>query len=250
MPGTDRPVRGGAVVRAVHFGLERLSEPTEIVVNLNADISFEPDYFARLLGAFAADPQAGHGERQLLRGGRRRVATAPRHRDDRLGRRPCLPPRVPRRRPAARGAHGLGRHRRDEGSRGRLAHDDAHRPAVPVITARRASATAAAAVPAPLRAEPLITSATAPGTCVLRSLHHAIREPSALFMIWGYTSALVRREPQIADRGRARRSCANARACDASRCVPARPSAVADLSARLTLRTPVRGSVPGAVDRS
>ena len=59
MPGTDRPVRGGAVVRAVHFGLERLSEPTEIVVNLNADISFEPDYFARLLGAFAADPKLG-----------------------------------------------------------------------------------------------------------------------------------------------------------------------------------------------
>ena len=38
-----------------------------------------------------------------------------------------------------------------------------------------------------------------PSYLVLRSLHHARREPSALFMIWGYTVALVRREPQIAD---------------------------------------------------
>ena len=57
--GDDRPVRGGAIVRAFHAGLEALAGEADVVANLDADVSFEPDFFARLLAAFAGDPRLG-----------------------------------------------------------------------------------------------------------------------------------------------------------------------------------------------
>ena len=198
MPGTDRPVRGGAVVRAVHFGLERLSEPTEIVVNLNADISFEPDYFARLLDAFAADAKLGMASGSCYEEvdgewRQRHVTGTTVWGAARAYRRACLDDVLPlEERMAWDGidemkAHAAGwdtmtltdlpfRHHREEGER-----DGSRR------RARTAQGRAAHYI------------GYRPWYLLLRSLHHAIREPSALFMIWGYTSALLRREPQIAD---------------------------------------------------
>jgi poly-beta-1,6-N-acetyl-D-glucosamine synthase len=55
-------VRGAPIVRSFLAGLARLDElelDADIVVKLDADVSMEPDFFARLLAAFAADPSLG-----------------------------------------------------------------------------------------------------------------------------------------------------------------------------------------------
>ena len=47
-------------VKAFNVGLERLREvPFDILGNLDADISFDSDYFAFLLAQFAKDPELG-----------------------------------------------------------------------------------------------------------------------------------------------------------------------------------------------
>jgi poly-beta-1,6-N-acetyl-D-glucosamine synthase len=51
--------RGGAIVRAFNRGVAELGRPVDVVVNLDADVSFEPDYFERLIAAFERDPGLG-----------------------------------------------------------------------------------------------------------------------------------------------------------------------------------------------
>ncbi len=52
-------VRGGAIVRSFEAGVAALSDPVDIVVNLDADVTFAPDYFERLLDHFDANPALG-----------------------------------------------------------------------------------------------------------------------------------------------------------------------------------------------
>jgi glycosyltransferase involved in cell wall biosynthesis len=60
IPGTDRARPGSPVVRAFHAGLELVPEPwPDVVVKLDADTSFAPDHFERLLRAFTATPTLG-----------------------------------------------------------------------------------------------------------------------------------------------------------------------------------------------
>ena len=59
-----RPDRGlrspGGGVDAFNAGLDRLTKvPWDFLVNLDADLSFEPDYFARCLAHFVAEPTLG-----------------------------------------------------------------------------------------------------------------------------------------------------------------------------------------------
>jgi biofilm PGA synthesis N-glycosyltransferase PgaC len=50
----------GAKVHAFNAGLEHVqSVPFEVIGNLDADLSFEPDYLEFLIGKFAADPRLG-----------------------------------------------------------------------------------------------------------------------------------------------------------------------------------------------
>jgi len=61
VPGDDAPVRGAPIVRALHAGIEALvaeGHPS-FVVSIDADISFAPDYFERLLAKFAQDARLG-----------------------------------------------------------------------------------------------------------------------------------------------------------------------------------------------
>lgn len=58
-PGGKLSRPGEAIVRAFHRGLDTLDERVDVVVNLDADTSFEPDYFERQLAAFADDPSLG-----------------------------------------------------------------------------------------------------------------------------------------------------------------------------------------------
>jgi glycosyltransferase involved in cell wall biosynthesis len=59
LPGTSSADRGAPVVRALNAGIAALTEPPEVFVNVDADISMEPDYFERLLAKFRADPSLG-----------------------------------------------------------------------------------------------------------------------------------------------------------------------------------------------
>jgi poly-beta-1,6-N-acetyl-D-glucosamine synthase len=53
------PTRAPATVRAFNLGVEALSETPDVVVKLDADVSFRPDYFRRLLHEFESDPRLG-----------------------------------------------------------------------------------------------------------------------------------------------------------------------------------------------
>lgn len=55
----DGLMRGGPIVRAFHFGLESLPTDWQIVVKLDADTSFESDYFECLVSEFERDERLG-----------------------------------------------------------------------------------------------------------------------------------------------------------------------------------------------
>jgi glycosyltransferase involved in cell wall biosynthesis len=57
--GEAAPTRGGPIVRAFAAGLEAVGELPDVVVKLDADVSFEPDHFERLLEEFERDPALG-----------------------------------------------------------------------------------------------------------------------------------------------------------------------------------------------
>lgn len=59
LPGAGPRERGAPIVRALHAALEALDVTTDVVVNVDADVTMEPDYFERLLEEFEADPRLG-----------------------------------------------------------------------------------------------------------------------------------------------------------------------------------------------
>jgi glycosyltransferase involved in cell wall biosynthesis len=59
LPATAPRERGAPIVRALHAGLDSLDPEPDVVVNVDADVTMEPDYFERLLDAFARDPSLG-----------------------------------------------------------------------------------------------------------------------------------------------------------------------------------------------
>lgn len=197
-PPTKEPVPGGPVVRAFHRGLEALGELPDVVVKLDADVSLEPRYFETLLLAFEADPLLGIAGGTCLEeedGEWRPVHVTGDHVRGavRAYRRGCLEQVLPL--PERLGWDGVDElkaqvlgwrtgvvpglafrhHRRlgerDRGRAGRWlaqgsgAHFMGYRPLY----------------------------------LLLRSLHHARRDPAALAMLWGYAGAAIRREPVYDD---------------------------------------------------
>lgn len=57
--GPAMPTRGGPVVRAFHAGVAALDSTIDVIIKLDADVSFEPEYFDRVLQGFEADPTLG-----------------------------------------------------------------------------------------------------------------------------------------------------------------------------------------------
>jgi biofilm PGA synthesis N-glycosyltransferase PgaC len=57
-PG-EQLARGAPIVRAFYAGLLALDGEPDVVAKIDADISIEPDHFARLLAAFERDPALG-----------------------------------------------------------------------------------------------------------------------------------------------------------------------------------------------
>ena len=194
----EAPQRGGPIVRAFEAGVATLDGAADVVVKVDADVSFPTDYFERLLGAFADDDRLGiaSGSAQELDDGawRTRYNTgAAVWGAARAYRRRCLADVRPLE--ARMGWDGIDelkaqlrgwrtgtlrdlpfRHHRAEGerdgspwrawaARGRASHYMGYRP----------------------------------WYLLLRALHHAQRERAALAMVWGYASAAARRAPVCAD---------------------------------------------------
>lgn len=59
LDGARSTPRGAPVARAFQAGLRTLETPTDVVVKLDADLSFEPGYFRILLAAFDGNPSLG-----------------------------------------------------------------------------------------------------------------------------------------------------------------------------------------------
>jgi poly-beta-1,6-N-acetyl-D-glucosamine synthase len=198
LPGTEHADRGAPVVRALQAGIAALEEP-EIVVNVDADISFGPDYFERLLAKFDADPALGIASGsafELERGEWRQrfVTDTTVWGASRAYRRECLLELLPFEeriawdgvdefKANARGWRTMAfeelpfRHHRREGQRDGSAW-----------RARRNQGNAAHYL------------GYRPSYLVLRALWHIRREPAALALIWGYAAAALRREPRSADK--------------------------------------------------
>ena len=197
-PDLETTQRGAPIVRGFHKGLEALDATLDVVVKVDADVSFGPDYFGRLLAAFAADTSLGiaSGSGQELEDGawRTRYNTGSSvWGAARAYRRDCLDEVLPLEesmgwdgidelKAQLRGwrTRTLGdltfRHHREEGvrdgsrwkawaARGRASHYMGYRS----------------------------------WYMLLRTLHHARRDPVALAMLWGFATAAARRRPVCPD---------------------------------------------------
>jgi poly-beta-1,6-N-acetyl-D-glucosamine synthase len=199
LPPTAPRERGAPIVRALHAGLDALDLEPDVVVNVDADVTMEPDYFERLLDAFARDPSLGIASgsawelsdgvwrQRFVTGGTVWGAT-------RAYRWACLRSVLPleerhgwdgidQLKARARGWHTKTfsdlpfRHHRKEGSHdgstwahwlanGDTAHFMGYRPLY----------------------------------LLARTLHHALRDPAAVGLLWGYLLATARRTPRLSDR--------------------------------------------------
>ena len=192
--------RGAPIVRAFHAGLAALPDEPDVVVKLDADITFASTHFERLLEAFAADPLLGIASGtafELNADGvwRQRYGTGPgvwgACRGYRTG---CLRQVLPLEermgwdtidlvKAELRGWHTLVLdnlpffHHRPEGER----------------EGRRARAWA-------IQGRLAYYLGYRPSYLVFRTLYRSLREPSAVGLLWGYGSSVMRRERPVADR--------------------------------------------------
>lgn len=196
--GEPMAVRGAPVIRAFNAGLAEVGELPDVVVKLDADLSFDTDHFERLLAEFAADPRLGiaSGSCWELEDGvwRQHFTTRTSARGAaRAYRRECLEIVSPLE--ESMGWDGIDelkanvrgwrtgtiqdlpfRHHRRVGERdgatrvawateGRLSHYMGYRV----------------------------------GYLLVRALYRARRDPAALAMIWGYAESALRRRPKVDD---------------------------------------------------
>lgn len=190
--------RGGNVVRAFHVGLAALPSEPAVVVKLDADVSFAPDYFERLLIAFEEHERLGmaSGSAHELRNGewrQRQMTAGSLWGASRAYRWDCLQAVLPlEERMGWDGIDALKanlngwetrivpglpfRHHRVEGERDGL-------------RVRAWAAQGRASHYMGYRVSYLVA----------RSLHYARREPAALAMLAGYLHAATAREPRCED---------------------------------------------------
>lgn len=190
--------REGRDLESFKLGVAALPEPVDVVVKVDADVDFEADYFARLIGEFAADERLGiaSGTCYEQEGGawvRRTKADGTVWGATRAYRAACIPdllslePRM--------GWDGLDelkvqlrglrtqtfvdlpfRHHRPEGGR-------------ELTTLHQGEALGRASWYMGYR----------PSYLVLRALYRARRQPAALAMLWGYGAAALRRDRRCPD---------------------------------------------------
>jgi poly-beta-1,6-N-acetyl-D-glucosamine synthase len=198
-PGEERPEPGAPVVRAFHAGLRKLDVEPTVIVKLDADTSFDPDYFERLLEAFAADPRLGIASGTCLEqdaaGEWRPIHVTAGHVRGaaRAYRRECLQQVLPLEERV--GWDGI-----DELKAAVLGWTTRMLPSLSFYHHRALGE----------RDRGRTSRWRAQGRAsyfmgyrflylVLRSLHHARRDPSALAMVGAYAAAALRRDPRYAD---------------------------------------------------
>jgi glycosyltransferase involved in cell wall biosynthesis len=198
LSGQDGPTRARAIVRGFQAGLAALGKAPDVVVKLDADITVNRDYFARLVAEFAADPKLGIAsgtcyERRDGAWEQRHVTGAHVWGASRAYRWDCLHDVLPLE--ERLGWDGIDEmkaglrgwrtgtfvelpfyHHRREGER------EGHR-----MRAWRTAGDAAYYI------------GYRPDYLVLRSLHYARHDPTAVAMIAGYAAAAIRRAPRCPD---------------------------------------------------
>lgn len=55
IPGSSTSDRGAPIVRAIHEGIQAVGDRPEVIVVVDADVTFRPDYFEQLVSRFRAD---------------------------------------------------------------------------------------------------------------------------------------------------------------------------------------------------
>ena len=190
-------IRGAPIVRAVLVGLEALEPWPDVVVKLDADVSFEPDHFERLLARFAAEPRLGIASSLCLEqeAGQWRPTYSTRSHARgavRAYRRACLADVMPL-------EQRLGWDGIDElkaavcGWRTATIHD------IVFFHHRKAGEREGAYARWRRQGETAHYMGYRPSYLVLRALYRAWREPSALAMVPGYLGAVLSRSPRYAD---------------------------------------------------
>jgi glycosyl transferase family 2 len=190
--------REGRDLHAFRFGINALTAPVDVVVKVDADTSFDPDYFERLLAHFAEQPDLGiaGGACYELEDGdwvlRSTAASHPRG-ASRAYRWECVADLMALE--ARMGWDGLDevkvslrgyrtqqfadlpfQHHRAEGGRER------HLVRARALTGRASW-----------------YMGYRPSFLILRALHRARREPAALAMIWGYMAEAIKSTPRCSD---------------------------------------------------
>lgn len=194
----DEQARGGPIVRAFIKGLAEVPTSVDVVVKLDADVSFESDYFARLLGSFRDEPDLGIAsgacfEQEEGEWRERHVTADHVWGACRAYRLTCLEQVLPLEermgwdgidvlKANARGwrtgiIEGAAfRHHRGEGSR------DGSRSAPWIARGRAAH-----------------FMGYRPSFLLFRALHHGLKDPRAIMMIAGWLGPTLRREPICTD---------------------------------------------------
>lgn len=196
--GAAANIRGGPVIRAFNAGLATLSELSDLVVKLDADISFEPDHFERLLAEFAADPALGIASGscwELERGAwRQRFTTRASARGAaRAYRRECLEAVSPlEERMGWDGIDELKANLRGWRTGTILDLPFRHHRRVGERDASRRAAWEAEGALAHYMGYRF-------DYLLVRSLYRALREPAAVAMVWAYARAALARERRCAD---------------------------------------------------
>ena len=198
LAGEERARPGAPIVRAFHAGLAALRTTPDVVVKLDADVSFDPDHFEALLDAFAANPRLGiaGGDCLELEGGVWRavpVTGAHVRGAERAYRRACLDDVLPLE--ERMGWDGIDELRAAvDGWETRIVPGVAfrhHRPVGARDGARYRRWLA--------QGEGAHYMGYRPSYLALRTLRRALRDPAAPAMLLGYLLAGLRREPRYAD---------------------------------------------------
>lgn len=197
-PGESEQIRGAPIVRAMLTGFEAVEPWPDVVVKLDADVSFGPDHFARLLAAFAADSRLGIASSLCLEqeGGEWRATYSTRSHARgavRAYRRECLADVMPL-------EERLGWDGIDELKAAVRGWRTATISDVVFFHHRKVGEREAAYARWRRQGETAHYMGYRPSYLLVRALYRALHEPSALAMVHGYWSAALRRAPRYGDR--------------------------------------------------
>jgi len=195
--GAPSIARGAPIVRAFHAGLEHVPDDADVIVKLDADVSFADDYFERLVAEFETDPRLGlaSGLCYELEDGewRPRYATRDQVRGaTRAYRRACLEGVLPL-------EEQMGWDSVDQ----LLALVNGWRtatfPKIPFRHHRFTGERDGSAAAWRRQGEVAHYLGYRPSYLTVRTAFRVVREPAALAMLWGYAGAVLRREPRCAN---------------------------------------------------